>query len=559
VSEGNDNQKAKSFLRLGEIYFRQPEYQKAQANYDSCVTYMPEDFPNIDEIKNLSNNLKDLVAQIIIIETQDSLQMVAKMDPDERDDLIADIIQKRVDEEERKILEEQLKSEATAAAGTSSPGTGPGGPGGFGGMPNGTPKWYFYNPTTREAGASEFTRTWGKRKNEDNWRRSSKEQTFEDIEAASNQNEGGGFYVNDNGDTMKISGDWLEPAFYLKDLPVTDEQVAASNEKIVEAYYNLSIIYKDQMDDVPMSIETLEELNNRFNPNAHTVDSYYRLYRMYYDEEEMDKSNYYKNKILKEFPNTQYAQVIKDPNFLERENADYDKASKIYQQAYVKYYKRGYYQQTIESCDQLLAKYSHTRIKPKAMFLRALAVGHEQGESALRNELQVIANAYAGDEYGQKAQELIDGLDLKDEESKARAAALEAQKQNDELASEMNYEEDNMSKHNFVILVTASGKKLSQIKSDISDFNRKNYKTDGLKMSAVVYQKGVQMITVKSFVNAKAAKNYQKVFENAIALETIVSNNPDYFIVSFTNYALFFKPRDHENYKIWAEVKYKDL
>ena len=78
-------------------------------------------------------------------------------------------------------------------------------------------------------------------------------------------------------------------------------------------------------------------------------------------------------------------------------------------------------------------------------------------------------------------------------------------------------------------------------------------------MSAIVYTRGKQMITVKSFSNAKQAKAYKTAFENNSELQSIIENNPDYFIVSFTNYALFYKPKDHQNYKIWSDVKYKDL
>jgi tetratricopeptide (TPR) repeat protein len=557
ASVDNDNQKTKSFLRLGQIYFKEPDYPKAQANYDSCVTYMPTDFPNGEVIRNLSNNLKDLVAQIIIIETQDSLQMVAKMDPDEREDLITDLIQQRVDEEERKILEEQNKTEAIAGAidNPSAFAGGPGGPGGFGSPGSGSNKWYFYNPTTREAGKQEFSKLWGKRINENNWRRSSKEQTFDDPEA----DDGEDFFVNEDGDTLQITGDWLDPNYYLKDLPITEDQVNASNGKIIEAYYALSIIYKDQMDDTPMSISTLEELNNRFHPHQYTVDTYYRLYRMYLDESDLNKSNYYKNKILSEYSDSQYAQVIRDPDFLERENEDYIEASKIYQKAYIKYYKRGYYAQTIETCNSLISKYGHTRIKPKAMFLRALAFGHEDGEDALRRELNTIASKYSDDEYGIKAQQILSGLNIKVEDAKAKELADTQQKQMEVEVEKMNYTLDLNSKHNFVILIQASGKDLSDIKSTISNYNRSNFKMEGLKMSAIIYQKGVHMITIKSFKNAKQANVYKIAFENTSVLESITSEHTTFFIVSYMNYALFYKPKDHVNYKKWATVKYKDL
>lgn len=558
ASIDNNSQKAKSFLRLGEIYFKEPEYQKAQANYDSCVTYMPEDFPDAENIRNLSNNLKDLVAQIIIIETQDSLQMVAKMDPDEREELIADIIQKRVDEEERKLLEEQNKAEAEAGA-LNDPGgfaAGPGGPGGFGGLPGaGSNKWYFYNPTTRDAGKQEFSRLWGRRANEDNWRRSSKEQTFDDPSEDGDSD----FFVNEDGDTLQISGDWLDPNYYLKDLPVTEEQIKSSNDQIIEAYYALSVIYKDQMEDTPMSISTLEELNNRFHPHKYTVDSYYRLYRMHLDEGDLTKSNYYKNKILNDFPDSQYAQVIRDPNFLEKENEDYVEASKIYQKAYVKYYKRGYYAQTIETCNGIIDNYGHTRIKPKAMFLRALAIGHEKGEDALRSELTIIATKYSDDEYGIRAQQIIDGLNIKVQDAKAKELAEAQQKQMEAEVEKMDYKLDLNSKHNFVIIVQASGKDLSDIKTSISNFNRTNFKMEGLKMSSIIYKKGTHMITIKSFKNAKQALVYKTAFENASKLESITSNHTSFFIVSYMNYALFYKGKDHVNYQRWATVKYQDL
>jgi TolA-binding protein len=554
VSVDNMNQKAKSFWRLGQLYFQKPEYQKAQMNYDSCVAYMDDDFPNADEIRNLAANLNDLVAQIVIIEKEDSLQMVAKLDPSEQEDLIAELIEQRKKEEEQKLIEEKNKEEMAEINSNNS--SGPGGPGGFGGPGSGSNKWYFYNPTVKESGKADFNRKWGKRANQDDWRRSVKEENFEEEDELEKEPE---FIVNEDGDTVQLSGDWLDPSYYLKGLPVTDEAILASNKRIVEAYYELSIIYKEQMDDVPMAIETLEEMNNRFDPNAHTADSYYRLYTMNLDENNNPRSEYYKNKILNEFPDSQYAKLIRDPNFMDKDNEDLIAATKMYEKILIKYYQRGYYQQTIESCNQLLGAYSKNEITPKAEFLKALAVGHNSGEESLKAELNAIITKYPGTEYASRAQEILSGLDIKHEEARAKALAEKNEEAMKEKAAEMSYQYDPNSKHNFVIIVKASGRDLSEIKTTISDFNSKNYKMEGLKMSAIVYTRGKQMITVKSFSNAKQAMAYKVAFENNTSLQSIIENNPDYFIVSFTNYALFYKPKDHVNYKIWSEVKYGDL
>ena len=41
-------------------------------------------------------------------------------------------------------------------------------------MPGGSTSWYFYNSSLITAGKSEFQRKWGRRKLEDDWRRSDK-------------------------------------------------------------------------------------------------------------------------------------------------------------------------------------------------------------------------------------------------------------------------------------------------------------------------------------------------------------------------------------------------
>lgn len=553
VESENAKQKTKSFLRLGQLYFNKPNYPLAQANYDSCVAYMPENFPKGDDIRKLANNLTDLVEQIVIIEREDSLQMVARMDPEDRKELIKQLIKDRKKEEQQKQLEEQNRKEM-AAAKVNDPGIG--GPGGIGSPGGATNKWYFYNATVKEAGKKDFSRKWGSRKNEDDWRRSSKEETFEESEPSTTEEE---IVVNENGDTVKLSGDWLDPSFYLKGLPVSESQIDASNKRIVEAFYKLAIIYKDQMEDTPMSIATLEEMNNRFDPNTYTLDSYYRLYTMNLDEEILPRSEYYKNKILNGYPDSQYAQLIRNPNYLDDENKDLNTATMLYQKAFVKYYERGYYRQTVKSCDEIIASYSHTEIVPKVVFLRALANGRDGGEMVLRSDLQKIITDYAGTEYAIKAQELLAGLDIKKEEALAKEAALATEKQKAESVAKMSYKYEPNSKHNFVIIVKASGRELIDMKTAISNYNKKNYKMEGLKMSAIVYQKGLQMITVKSFDSAKQAKVYKEAFINNSTLLEMVAKNQNFFIVSYTNYALFYKPKDHANYKIWAELKYKDL
>jgi len=55
-----------------------------------------------------------------------------------------------------------------------------------------------------------------------------------------------------------ISTDPKNPKTYLQNIPLTPEQIAASDAKIADAMYNLGFIYLDGLMDTTKSIQTFE-------------------------------------------------------------------------------------------------------------------------------------------------------------------------------------------------------------------------------------------------------------------------------------------------------------
>ena len=127
-STNNQYQKASSALKLADIYFSIPEYEKAQAYYDTTVSFMPKDFPDYDKIKAKTGVLSKLVQDLITIQTEDSLQRVASMSDADRNAVVDNLIKEYQEEQERirqqKELEEALKNQA--ANNQFAPASGPG-------------------------------------------------------------------------------------------------------------------------------------------------------------------------------------------------------------------------------------------------------------------------------------------------------------------------------------------------------------------------------------------------------------------------------------------------
>src|ERR1017187_767261 len=239
-SISNNTQKALSFLKRADIYFEKTNYTSAEANYDSAITLLPKDYPDYSLIETKKNSLTSLVTNLNIISLEDSLQSLSKMSDKERNKAVEAMIVKMEEDEKRKeeerqrqIANQQLNSQnSISATASQTPSTG---------------AWYFYNPTTVSFGVGEFTKKWGDRKLENNWRRSDKEQEmatalFDDhgnpVETTSRK--------PDSIAKINAISNVKDKSFYLKNIPITADAITNSNNKIIEAYYNIGSIYKEQ-------------------------------------------------------------------------------------------------------------------------------------------------------------------------------------------------------------------------------------------------------------------------------------------------------------------------
>ena len=171
----NNHQKATSALKLADIYFDIPEYELAQAYYDTTMMFLTEDYPDYKNIKAKTTVLSELVVNLITIQYQDSLQRLVNMSTSDRNKIIDGIIAEYQAELERKRQEEALERQLERIDQQNSrTGGGPISPT----MPVSTGKsWYFYNEGTKSYGYSEFIKKWGKRKLEDLWRLKDKKLT----------------------------------------------------------------------------------------------------------------------------------------------------------------------------------------------------------------------------------------------------------------------------------------------------------------------------------------------------------------------------------------------
>lgn len=530
-SVSNKNQKAISYLMLGDIYFDEPDYKNAQVFYDSTMVFLDTDYPNYEHISNKQQSLSALVKNLEIITREDSLQKIAKLSEKEIDKIIRNIIFK-LEEEEFRLEQEKLDAQNNTANNNSSSNN----------SSQQTGLWYFYNQATINAGIAEFKKRWGDRKLEDNWRRSSKETII--VQAENNAD-------NTKSDSLtkktanKTAANKTKE-FYLKDIPFTEEHVKKSNDTIVAAYYEAGSIFREDIMNDEKSVETFEELLKRFPENKHKLSCYYQLYRLYTVMDEEAKANYYKDILLNKYPETEYAKLIRSPDYAKRNKASRSIIEQIYSDTY-EAYNQGQYSEVIAKCKMVDTTYYKNFLMPKFEFLKALAIGRSQNVKSFENALTQVTIKYPKDEVAPKAQEIIDYI--------KKTSGL--QNNSDTIAAKTKFILNLDTVFYWVSVVKGKKAEINNLKIALSDINSKYYGSDGLSINEAVLDDSSRVVTVKNFTGKAKGMNYfDFIKEKQEIFQKLGAEEYKNFIISPSNFSILYKEKNTEEYEAFFQKNF---
>lgn len=540
ANTNNAAQKGLSYLALAEIYFGDKEYRTAAAYYDSCMKSLPEDYPDYKKVENLRNALADLVKRYETIERYDSLLRMSNLDKASLDKKIDEIIAREEEARKKRLAEEEAarkKAEADQNSGGANSAngsfTGPG--------VTGNGQWYFVNPSAMGFGFTEFRKIWGERKLEDHWRRSNKQTVAPVI-------------INepDNPDKDPKTGEPKEAAkpktredslaearaALMKGLPSSPEMKKAYADSVREAFYALGMIYRERLDDYRKSAQTFEEFLKKYPTDPSEATVYYQLYRIYLKLGDTKQAEKYKGLLLSKFPDSEYAQIIKDPNFFAAGNKNRQEAELYYEETY-RLYKAREYKTVLDRCRSAEIKYASNSLLPKFGLLKALAIGQMRDVAAFRTALSEVSKNYPGDTVDTKAKELLKSLD--------KAQGIGGKDSTELAKPSFKYKPDTL--HYFVIAVEDRAMNLNELKTRLSNFHGKYFSTKGLQITSRLAGTNYQIIQVSGFDSKKAGFDYMQTMDGDEELFLDIDLDVmDMFIITPSNYQLLMKEANVEDY-----------
>ena len=316
-------------LKLGDIYWDKERYNDAQRCYGQAIGMLDKERKDYEELSNRSKILDDLVPYTDAIHLQDSLQSLAKMSESERNAAIDRTIEalKKKEKEERRLQAEQNAQNQQNGGNDMAQNNNQ-----FGNntaMQNQqnqrNAQWYFYNQMAVSQGKAAFQKQWGKRENVDNWQRVNKTVVaFETNEPELTEEQQDSIAQAEAvADSLALVADSAQNdphkrEYYMAQIPFTEEQVTESNNIIADGLYNSGVIFKDKLDNLPLSEKQLMRLIGGDYPNFEKMaEAYYHLYLLYMRKGDRQTADSYVARLKQEYPESEWTTLLTDPYFVE--------------------------------------------------------------------------------------------------------------------------------------------------------------------------------------------------------------------------------------------------
>jgi hypothetical protein len=516
----NKRQKAMSYEKLGDISYQEKKYIGAQKYYDSCSRFMPEDYPNGEEIKNKAIKLADLVKAVEIAIFEDSVQRIAKMSERDRADFIKETLksieqaeQKRKEAEAAKLLELQNQSNQNANASGN--------------------KFVFNNPKLREEGYNDFRKLWGSRENEDDWRRSEKivfnTSDKSKIEGDTSQKE------NTN---VSITGKLTETDL-LKNIPLTDSAFATSQARQIEALYTSGILYKEILSENELAAQQFEAILAMNKEGITDLSAAFQLFKINEGSANSDK---YKNYILDKYPKSDAANYFRDPDFYVKQKLNQEATGLAYLQL-LDSYNRGNYQSVVTETNQIVETDKTNAYRAEYMLLNVLAIGQlTENKKELLPLLKRIIDEKSGTDQAIRAKEMIDVINGGFSKNEA-----------------VNFNKTYIYKYDdkvsqYVIVLLDKEDDSEDSKNTISDFS-KSFKKTKAKVSSKMTTTEQNFILIQEFPTIAIASEYISAYKaGRDDLDDLQDNK--ILIITQENLKKLIETAKFDEYKLFYDDNY---
>ena len=398
-------------LRLGNLYWEQEKYSDARRCYGEAIGLLDQDRPGYKELALRSKVLDELVPYTDAIYLQDSLQRLANMSEADRNKAIDRVIEeliKKEKEEKRAQQEAEAEQQSQQNRGNTTTQQTPattqqGG------------AWYFYNPQVVSQGKQRFEQQWGRRPNEDNWQRSNRTVLkFGDDESEGETEEDG----QEDSDAAteeqvdSVLADVDDPhkrAYYLAQIPFTEEQKQQSDAIIMESLLKAGIILKDKLDNLTLGHRMLYRLVTQYPQYELNDEAWYHLYLIYARQGKWDEAEMALDQLRQQYAESQWTILLTNPYYAENQRFGQHIEDSLYAATY-EAFREERYQEVATNVILSAQRFPTGQNRAKFLFIEGLTFLNNQRADSCVARMRQIVEQYPESEVSDMAGQIVKGV-----------------------------------------------------------------------------------------------------------------------------------------------------
>lgn len=552
VSKGNNLQKTLSYFKVGELYFSKlHKLNTAQAYFDSAAKLAQPTMAEFKRIQNMSKVLDQYVDNKNTVQEGDSLLYLSKLTENEQNE----VLDRAIDDE---ALRAENEAQKKAAGGQVKPSglvqlTDNNGGANTTSGPNAS-SFYFDNTALVATGKTEFVRIFGNRINEDNWRRSKKEVSYN-----SNAN---AIAITATPAVTEKSRKEIRDAqreALRKEIPKDTAAIGKINRKSAEALGALASLFNDELAMPDSAERTYQEILQRYPKTNYAARSLYALYRLYLTKGP-ETAQAYSKLILTDYPTSQFAQLIRNENKKTKlESGDSETA---YEGVYA-LYKNGDYNTVLTFANILQPKFNKDDpFSPKLMYLKGLAYAQLQNIDSMISTYKTLVAVYPNAPIAKWAQATLKSYTNREyltslphyefsntaaTDKKDKTSLVELEKAATQFRdfSLLKQPQENLMT---TMLIETSKIGQKELITLLEAFNKQSFANFNLSVNVFQYQ-NKHMVYIAQFIDYPNAFKYIEALQRTPTIAALVAD-PKHDIVFATpvNFRIAFAQRRYDNY-----------
>ena len=413
-------------LHLGDIYWEMEKYSDAKRCYGEAIGLLDRERKDYAILSERSKVLDELVPYTEAVYLQDSLDVLVTLLESERNKAIDRVIEelKKKEKEEKRAAQEAeaekiLQQQGAVGNRNNTKNDTANTP-----QNNKQTTWYFYNQMAVNQGKTLFQQQWGKRENVDDWQRINKTVVNmgggdDEVGAADSTMAGEGMRgemtQTEEGQEGKeevadsAANDPHERAYYLAQIPFTEEQKAESDNIIKDGLFYAGIIFKDKLTNLKMGEKTLMRLTTQYADYEKNDEAWYHLFLLYSRLGQQEKAEACLAHLQNDYPESQWTILLSDPYFEENSRFGVHIEDSLYAATY-EAFKANRFDELKGNVKLSTERFPLGAHRPKFIFVEGLTLLNEGDSKGCLERMKTVVEKYAESEVQTMAGMIVKGV-----------------------------------------------------------------------------------------------------------------------------------------------------